>query len=484
MKLLSYLACFVVCPVVVRASVTFSDEPEDTVKTSPFVAESVGKGEETATPQEQEAAARKCEAHRKKKHKKASKKKTKSRKSSSFTDKFQIEKTDRIALTPKLTGTIKPELWDLLTVKDGLTTYMQWEPGVLYAAAKVPKGKDLVVSLDLTGKGWLAGKENIELRFSWDGQVPRVTFRRLDLSNPNEPRWLEDSIMAKSVYALGSEGEKTWDVEFKLLGVGLSPMTIGKNIGLRFDAVKKGHETPVGYIPRALTTVRLVMNRSTELPEGLKWDATFKKARNVAFGEPISVRLDFQHLKGAKTADFRKVSLRSQGVDDEIITSITQPFPGFNRKGRAYLNYLATMPYQSTAGYRVLRANLESPEGKTTTLEASYHVCDPILFDVNLPTNLVSKNEGQILRGSVTLRSQSMYKLNGVFTLEVPEGWTVTKGKNKKFAIFSNGIAHIKLELIVPKGAKGLIPLTYKADLGERVVQQTILYPILDSEAS
>src|SRR4051794_27770199 len=83
-----------------------------------------------------------------------------------------VAESNRIAVTPKINGKLDEEEWDPLASDAATKTFFQWEPGRLHAAAAVPNGEDMVVSIDARGNGWLIGSDNLEIRVgSKDGKT-------------------------------------------------------------------------------------------------------------------------------------------------------------------------------------------------------------------------------------------------------------------------------------------------------------------------
>src|SRR5690242_14981297 len=102
-----------------------------------------------------------------------------------FSQPLEVAQPVRLQLTPNLDGKIDREEWDAL----GSNTYLQWEPGRVYAAAQMPAGKALVFSIDGKGDGWLVGRDNIEYRVTVKDGHAVVTARELDATAVKEPVW-------------------------------------------------------------------------------------------------------------------------------------------------------------------------------------------------------------------------------------------------------------------------------------------------------
>ncbi len=386
---------------------------------------------------------------------------------------FEVKNPTRIALTPTLDGKIDPEEWESLAQIGPVETYFQWEPGILYLAGRAPVGKELVWSIDLDGDGWLVGKDNLEIRVSSAGTVKTVT-RMDDATDRNGPRWIDSNLYPESLEIAGLEDPSGWTFEAKLLGVGIGDISESKRIGVRVDVVNAGESTPDAFLPRATCVVTLNLDTASGLPANLSWFPDYK-VRTVVPGEGFPLKLRF---KNEGKARFSRIEIRGEGAAKDATSSTGKPFPEFDLKGRAAVDYDTNIAGSASQGYRVLRATLIDSGNDSAVLRTSYRITDPVLFDVNLQ-QISSKPDSQIVRGSVTLRSQSTKKLNGRFTLELPSGWAISSGNDRKFTIYhARGSWRNKLELISPQNARGLVPMKFRAEIGGKLVQSTYWYLI------
>lgn len=390
-----------------------------------------------------------------------------------FSSPFEASDLNRLALTPNLDGVMDQEEWQPLWSDAGSSASLQWEPGVLYLAAKVPAGAEGVFSLDLNGDGWLVGSDNFEVRLGMEGGQAVGAMRRLVVGRDG-PQVSAFTPLPGLLTVIGSASPDGGTFyEAKLLGIGLAGFASGNKLGARFDALAPMTADAPPYIPRPMPLLSLEMDSGKGLPSGLQWNSEFK-ARSVAAGESIKIRLNFVSAQAAKPD---KVAFRTQGFGSSF-ASQSKPFPAFDTKGRAFVDYETSVPLDARTGYRILQTTLDNPDGTQSTLQTSYMVAPLVLFDPNFPV-IKMKSENQIVRGSVTIRSQSNKRLDGLFTLSLPEGWAISKGTDKRFTIyFARGARRIPLELIAPAGAQGLVPFVFRAQIGEKTIEQRLLIPI------
>lgn len=388
---------------------------------------------------------------------------------------FEVAEPIRLAMTPRLDGELSPEEWDRLSSSGGVQSYLQWEPGWLFAAAEIPAGQDLKVSLDLNGDGWLVGRDNIEVRVRYADGAAQVQLRRLDATDRNGPVWTEAKVIPEIITTAARSTAQGWFFEMKMLDADLPKIESGRKLGVRMDSVAPDEVEATAFLPRRTALCSLQWDRGSGMIEGFKWGAEYR-ARSVVPGESIPIRLNMTVPAGSP---FGRIQLRTEG--DPKIGSANQdlPFPKIDSRQRAMVDYRLDVSTGATTGYRTLLATLVGEGGQTTTLRTSFLVSEPIRFDLTLPENLTSQPGNQVIKGSVRLRSQTTKRVDGVFQIIAPDGWTVIRGSEQKFGIFHpRGTARVGLELVSPPGVRGLIPLKLRATVGDKVIEETALLPI------
>lgn len=386
-----------------------------------------------------------------------------------------VANKDRLALTPKIDGIFSPEEWDSLTALDGGEAYFQWEPKKMYVAAVLPTGKDLVASLDLKGNGWLIGDDNLQVRISWSGTTAIVSMAILDCTNPSGPKWVEIPDFMKSVKVAATAGATNWSVEVGLVDPGkrLLPRTANEDIGVRCDAVDSSLKELPPYLPRVVTPVKLKLERGINLPTGLKWKPEFK-GRSVVPGAGIKVRFTFN---GDDALGMKRIEMRTEGLAEDATTLKAQPFPKFDSKNRAFVDYDTKIAPTAESGYRIVRATIQNAQGEPTICQASYEIAEPVSFDLMLPKKLRSKAEPQTVKISVYIRSNVIGRIDGTFVAVPPTGWEVGRGNDKAFIVYaSRGSVRKVFDLTIPAGAKGSYPIRFVADLGHGHTVEDVEY--------
>lgn len=386
-----------------------------------------------------------------------------------------VANKDRLALSPKIDGIFSPEEWDPFTTFDGGEAYFQWEPKKVYVAAVVPIGKDLVASLDLNGNGWLIGDDNLQVRVSWNGTTAAVSLALLDCTNPSGPKWVEVPEFMKSVKVAATAGATNWSVELGLVDPGkrLLPRAANEDIGVRCDAVDSEIKDLPAYLPRIVTPLKLRLERGINLPTGLKWKPEFK-GRSVVPGAGIKVRFTFN---GDDAMVMKRIEMRTEGLAEDATTLKAQPFPKFDQKNRAFVDYDTRVASTAEGGYRIVRATIQNAQGEPTICQASYEIAAPVSFDLMLPKKLASTGKPQTLKISVYIRSNVAGRIDGTFVAVPPQGWEVGKGNDKAFIIYaSRGSVRKVFDLTIPADAKGSYPIRFVADLGHGNTVEEIDY--------
>lgn len=382
-----------------------------------------------------------------------------------FAEAQVVKNKDRLALTPKIDGIFSPEEWDPFAPIEGGESYFQWQPRKLYVAAMLPIGKDLVASLDLKGNGWLVGDDNLSVRVAWNGTTVAVSMALLDASNPSGPVWVEVPDFMKAVKVAATAGPATWCVELALVDPGrkLLPVLPNRSVGVRCDAVDSGVKELPPYLPRPVTLVKLGLERGLNFPEGLKWKPEFR-ALTVVPGAHLRVRFTFT---GNNSLDLKRIELRTEGFAEDDTTLKAQPFPPFDRKNRAFVDYNTVVAPSATHGYRIVRGTIQRAQGEPIVCQASYEIAAPVGFDMIVPKKLVSSDKPQTIKVVVYIRSNVSGRIDGTFVVEPPEGWEAGRGNDKTFIIYaSRGSIRKVFDLTIPPGSKGSFPIRFLADLG------------------
>ncbi len=387
-----------------------------------------------------------------------------------FSTPFSIAEPNRIALTPKIDGKIDDEEWDPLSASADMKSYFQWEPGKIFIAGIVPNGHDLVASIDMKSNGWLIGKDNLEIRLSASGATPTLSARLLDATGINGPQWIDlPGFSLSSVVASSTDGTNTtYEAAVVDSGLGLIATERGTKLMIRVDDPPSNEFPPVAYLPRSLSPVTLVYERSAALPDKLKFNPEGNNRSSVP-GESVHIRLGFN---GSNAMKLQRLEVHTEGFAKNDTNQIAVPFPKFDDRGRSYTDYNSGIAEGSPEGYRVLKGTLTTTDGISGVLECSYRV-GPVI-DIDVPKQSIpSSKTDRSVKLNFYVRSNSERKVTGTVSISVPDPLRVLNGGERKFGIYTNrGNDRDGFELFLPANAAGTYPVKFTVLVNGKKVEQ------------
>lgn len=386
-------------------------------------------------------------------------------------DGLSYAEVNRLALTPKIDGILENEEWEALATTNGVESFFEWEPGKLHVAAKTAVGQDLLVSLDLSANGWFAGEDNLEIQVKWNGAAPESTVRKLINTPDMGPTWVEAPDY-KAAMVLAATGDGTnWVCEMTIVdpAVKYIPSLPGSKVGVRVEGVASTNPPLEPHLPRSVPPVNLVWERSTNVPTGLRWKTEYR-GRSVMPGEAFRIRFAFD---GAENLGLKRIDMRTEGLGKDFTSSQGIPFPNFDRKLRAIVDYNANVTSGAPLGWRIARATIFDSQDRPTILQTSFEVSAPVTFDFN-DTNVKASTEQQTVRLSAYIRSNTVRRVTGIFRVIPPLGWAVESGSEKSFTLATpRASKRQSFALKVPAGYKGTAPFKLIAEMGEYRQEQS-----------
>lgn len=389
-----------------------------------------------------------------------------------FTAAPMVAEPHRLALTPKMDGVIANEEWDLLTSTKGAKTYFQWEPGKLYFAGAVPEGDDLLVSLDLRANGWLVGADNYEVRIGMRDGQPKVTARKLDVTRFQGPQWIDEPVigMASQVVAKTENGVTTYEVSLQDGGFDIIPDDKNTKLALRIDPVAANAPSAEPFVPRALTPITLGLSRAAALPANLQWGVENSGAKVVP-GDKMRVRFTFN---GSNQLGLQRIKMRSEGLAAPTSAESTLPFPSFDNKSRAFVDYNTPVANDADYGYRVVQAAVEGKDGVSGFVEASYQVVPPLEIDPD-SAHIQSKPMAQKgrLTYTVSANASGSRRIDGSVRVTLPREFAVLNGDDRNFSIYFHSPVRRTVEFNVPAGTKGVFPVAFHMESNGKTYDST-----------
>lgn len=372
----------------------------------------------------------------------------------------------RLALTPKIDGSIEAEEWDPFVSPEPFGGYLQWEPGALYAAGQVPSGQEARLSFDLNRDGWTVGSDNLEIAVSQGS----VKVRRLIQDVQEGARWQDEPVLSQSIVAKTQDHGEGWTFELRWMGLNSVGFQKGQKFNVRMESTDPSRVEVMAFVPRTTAPVELAFDRAQGLPEGMSW-APEHAVRTVVPGQKIKLRLTFVNKGEAAVS---RVDLRTLGFASLFTTSVQKPFPGFDKKQRAFLDYEADVADGAPLGYTRLAAKLQRPDGDVATIESSYQISDIVSI---VPALRVEKGEvgtPRIIRGDIGIKSNTTKSLKGKLFFDLPDGWALRKGHDAGFSIYrERGKAKMAIELVSPQGLRGLQAIPIRIVVGDHEITTT-----------
>ena len=392
-----------------------------------------------------------------------------------FTKPYEVLEVSRLSITPKVDGKIEEEEWDELGTAAAGKAYFQWEPGKLHIAGVVPEGRELLASFDLRQNGWLIGADNLQVRISQAEGKPVVTARLLDATRLTGPTWIElPGVAMATVAAFKTEGGMTtYEASIGDSGIGLMPADNGTKLAIRMDAPLATESNFEPFLPRVLTNVECLMQRSAAIPAGLKFNVEGVN-KTVVPGENVRIRLTFN---GNNNMNLTRLAMRSEGFAKDATNKLEVPFPKFDNKGRAFIDYDTAVADTATQGYRVLRAELVSADGIKSMLQGTYRIAPPIDFELVRQQTPVSPNDRSV-KYVFYAKSNTGKRVTGDVLVQVPQPLRVLNGATRKIAYAGRQRQRMEFEVFLPQGTAGTFPVTFKSTLNGVTTEQTAFFTV------
>ena len=371
-----------------------------------------------------------------------------------------------MAMTPTIDGKITADEWDLFVQSEKGEAYLQWEPGRLYVGGRFPQDTELVVSIDTNQNGWLVGKDNLEFRLRVTDGKATMQARQLDATNVAGPKWVNLPAYDKvSVVAGSSEGGEV-QVEAAVVdpGIGLLPVKHEERYMVRMDIVPQSAQASEPFYPRIGKLITLKTERASAMPLGLDWKVE-DPGRTVMPGRTTKVRFSFS---SKSDPDLKKIEIKPIGNLADHASSLGQPFPTFDKKGRTFVDYDAKTGAEAPTGYHLVSTTLFTADGAPALIQASIRVAPLVDFDI--PTDKIELEAGvQEIKIPFYVKSNSVNRVDGKVDVAFPSGWEIVKGDVLDFTIYNSRAGMRRVVTVkVPADAQGPVPVRFTAHVGQK----------------
>lgn len=409
-----------------------------------------------------------------------------------------LYETQRIKRTPPLNPADGLQgKWDpLYTAQDGTgtrTAYMDWDDDFLYLALEVPSPRTVRFELDLRDDGWLRGADNVVLQVAPDGNtvngVNGVLAYRFDtVQNRNRPVYAAAPVpVAEMRVRSGRTPNGTYAVTVGIprredAGLNLKP---GDTFGIFVNAgdlPDPADETELSLRPMMRVTL------AEEIPAKTAGGLLVKIAldnRDNAPGEGIKATLE---IKNESTVPLRtgrmflRGSLSSVPFVDSASFALQDIEPGKTVKKELRSSVAPTAPL----GAIVVAGGFETADGGTITTFSSFNRVEP--YDVSFEVEqrpVVGAGEttqGDTREAKVVVKSRVKAKDDMRVTLSLPEGWSLTSGKDveTKQLKFQGDTQGIFYKILVPANANpGEYPVSVTVEVGGKTYRRSDTIAIL-----
>ncbi len=371
-----------------------------------------------------------------------------------------VAETNRIRLTPKIDGRIEEEEWDPLGGSGEVKTFLQWEPGTIHVAASGAAGKDLLLSVDPDGDGWLVGSNNLEARIGVRDGKPFVKLRLLDATNVAGPTYREiPNLEVASSVAVGPDG--TIEASIVDPGLGLLPLKDGR-FAARIDVIRADEPSLPANEPRALAPLTLSRERAAALSAGLKAKVDFNDIPVVP-GDGLAIRFS---LSGDALP--KRIALRTEGLGREATSASEAPIIP-NGKKSVRIEYKTGVQPGASLGYRIARATLTGADGVPSIVQASYRIAPPADVTLN-ETRLRTSDKDRSLRLGYTIFGNTRRSLSGKVDLSAPQGYRILNGDDTQtLRRFEPRLGLPEsFGLFVPANARGTVPIRFSFEIEKK----------------
>jgi hypothetical protein len=215
------------------------------------------------------------------------------------------------------------------------------------------------------------------------------------------------------------------------------------------------------------------MQRSAAIPAGLKFNVEGVN-KTVTPGENVRIRLTFN---GNNTMNLSRLAMRSEGFAKDVTNKLEVPFPKFDNKGRAFVDYDTAVADTALLGYRVLRAELTSADGIHSMLQGTYRISPPIDFELVRQQQAVNPNDRSV-KYAFYVKSNTGKRVTGDFTIVVPEPLRVLNGATRKIQFAGRQRQRMEFEVFMPQNTAGTFPVTFKSTLNGVASEQTEFFTV------
>ncbi|MEI6511918.1 MAG: hypothetical protein WCO51_01415 [bacterium] len=384
---------------------------------------------------------------------------------------------NRIAKSAVIDGKLDTGEWFPLWTEGDVTAFVQWADDMLYVAAKYPKGRSLIISLDGSGKGWLKAAGNVEIMLPGE-DVAQLKVRFLD-NKGQMPVWLDSALFkARLTASAGMDG----DAQFVEMAIPSDKddgfvWEENKEFGLRVDTLDPASADRPAYEPRLMSTVRLVFDKMAA-PKGLKskmsWDD-----RLVAPNDTIKITTEFKN-EGTEPFLLKNMTFLGNGPSEMTFDRLEHRCSPIDPLKKSKVEYKSTLPSTMPLGTYVIDIVSENSDGSKFFGQSSFTVDEPVIVQFHLNKLKIKLDKKNRFKGEIWLDAHTQKDMKGNMMLYVQPGFTILKGENAEFDFPRTRMRKVnEFEIEVPAGTAGITELKLQISLGKRTITRSTWVEIM-----
>lgn len=404
--------------------------------------------------------------------------------------------------------------WDLLYVAgsggERRAAYLDWDDDFLYLALESPAPENLRVDLDAKGDGWFRGADNVVLEISASGAL--AVARWDTVQNKERPVWAQSPIPASAVKTMfGRTPAGTFAVLLAVArteAAGLERRP-GAAFGLRAswgeppvlpgDVATGAPLAPTSFTPRPLLTLALADTVPVEN------DA----AGAAAAGDGLSVRvsvaprqvvLGTDQIRATLTAKnetaapirVSRLFLRGSQASAAMLDAATYTGATLGPGETVRRDFVFRVAQNAGLGSLVVAGGIEQGGGKILAALATFDRVEPYAVAFVLENRPVAAAASaappqagtaaqaaprssvtyQKRSANVTIRSRTNQRENADVTLDLPAGWGLEGGDQRRRVELPRGAGSERVlrynVLVPPSAAPGVYAVRVTVQAGER----------------
>ena len=175
-------------------------------------------------------------------------------------------------------------------------------------------------------------------------------------------------------------------------------------------------------------------------------------------GQPLKIRYTFE---GKNVTGIRRISLGSEGEAKDFTNFIEMPFPAFDNKNRAFVDYDTGVKAGAAEGYRLSRGSLSTADGIPGIIQVSYRIA-PVLDADLIRQDFRRSDTDRSYKAAIYFRSNSASSVGAKVKMKLAEPLRLLNGTERDLVINTRrGVSRQSIEFYVPGNTAGTYPIEF-----------------------